>query len=78
MWEIGDSPVVINGEAPYSVTKVIVSAPVSLHALWCSHTRVWSELSPDTSCSILSTIVMHYSLGGDNTIITASQKLEMK
>lgn len=64
VWEVRDSPVVIDGETSYGVAKVIVSAPLCLHALWCSHTSAWSELLPDTSCSILSTIVMHYSLGG--------------
>ena len=46
MGEVGDGPVVTDGEAPYRVAKVIISAPQSLDALGSREAGIRRELGP--------------------------------
>ena len=38
MRDVRHSPVVVHGESPCSVTKVVISAPLGLHTLGCTQT----------------------------------------
>ena len=44
--DVGDGPVVVEGESPHGVAKVIVTAPLSLYALGSREARVGQELGP--------------------------------
>lgn len=46
VWGVRNSPVVVDGETPYSVSKVIISAPNGLYALRSRETRCGEKLAP--------------------------------